>query len=228
MYNVEKLEGEWKLYRRKRRIRPVALFLFILSMGFAVLYYMQQNGIKMDQNNTKQIVATDDIPTGKEDRRESNTIGKISNLKTEVPSLREKKVERRPKVGQIIFQEEGKILSQKPNKRKNLVIQVTERGGKDIANDIENRFEYSKNASDSLFLAKYYYDKMNYNKAEKWALETNRLDSSIEESWLIFAKSQVKQGKRIEALKVLKVYLDKSGSRKAKVLMDKIRRGKNF
>ncbi len=69
---------------------------------------------------------------------------------------------------------------------------------------------------------------MEYAKAEKWALETNKLDNAIEESWLIFAKAQAKQGKRIESLKVLKAFFDQGGSSKAKILMDRIRRGKNF
>jgi len=131
-------------------------------------------------------------------------------------------------VGQIIFQDTREASAPPRKKKKSILIQVTERGSKDIAADIENRFEFAKDKSDSLFLAKYYYDKMEYAKAEKWALETNKLDNTIEESWLIFAKAQAKQGKRVEALKVLQAFYEQSGSPAARVLMDKIRRGKRF
>lgn len=228
MYNVEKLERQWVRYRRKKIIFPAIAGLFVFTVVVVSMY-----GISSDKHvsgaGTAMRSTPKDISSGaKKGTVEKSVSGKLDILSTGVPSLSSKPDSAQPKVGKIIFQDASEKPAQKVRKRKNLLIQITERGGKDIAADIENRFEFAKDKSDSLFLAKYYYDKMDYEKAEKWALETNRIDNTVEESWLIFAKSLAKRGKRIEALKVLRALSDKSESASGKKLMDKIRRGQRF
>jgi len=228
MYNVDKLERQWIGYRRKKMILPALLVLLTIA-AISVTLYMGMVEKTLDRNET--IIAMKEAhPTSSGTAQESpeKKVGRLDILATEVPSLSSLEKRERPKAGQIIFQDANEGTHSQRRKKKNLVIQVTERGGKDIVVDIENRFEFAKDKSDSLFLAKYYYDKMEYAKAAKWALETNKLDNTVEESWLIFAKSLVKQGKRIESLKVLKAFLEQGGSTKARALMDKIRRGKSF
>ncbi len=228
MYNVDKLEKQWKRYRLKKAIIPSVSILVIIVIATAVYFNLDNKESTETNRSLTSNIKSDKIESNKSNisNEQESRRPKTMSLETEVPSLRS---EDKPKVGQIVFQDEPHVEKRiKPKKRKNLLIQVTERGGKDIAEDIENRFEFAKDKSDSLFLAKYYYDKMEYAKAEKWAFETNKLDSNIEESWLIFAKAQAKQGKRIDALKVLNAYIEQTDSRKAKVLMDKIRRGKSF
>jgi len=94
--------------------------------------------------------------------------------------------------------------------------------------DIEKRFSSTQNKDDALFLARYYYDKKQYKKALRWSLETNKLDSNIEESWLLFGKAKAKLGQRMDAIRVLQSYVDRTGSSKAKKLLGNIRRGKAF
>ncbi len=94
--------------------------------------------------------------------------------------------------------------------------------------EIEDRFKSYQDPKDSLKLAKIYYKKGDYKKAESWAVSTNNLDGDIEESWLIFAKSRAKQGDRKDAIKVLQSYYDETNSAKAKDLLVKIRFGKPF
>ena len=96
------------------------------------------------------------------------------------------------------------------------------------AKEVEERFKESQDTADSLYLAKYYYKKGDYAKAESWAIVTNNIDGDIEESWLIFAKARAKQGKRVDAIKVLQTYYDETKSKKAKQLLDKLRLGKPF
>ena len=232
MYNVEKLEQQWLRYRRKKILVPLFASLGLISSAAAVFYFVggTQTGSSSDPESTRgssaNAIAT---ATGAGERSPvQKPAARLGSLATEVPSLETERAAQKPRVGQIIFQEDAAPSTSRRKKKKSILIQVSERGSKDIAADIENRFEFAKDKSDSLFLAKYYYDKMNYPKAEKWALETNKLDNTIEESWLIFAKAQAKQGKRLEALKVLKAFYEQSSSPKAKVLMDKIRRGKRF
>ena len=94
--------------------------------------------------------------------------------------------------------------------------------------EIEERFKSYQDPKDSLKLAKIYYKKGDYKKAESWAVSTNNIDGDIEESWLIFAKSRAKQGDRKDAIKVLQSYYDETNSAKAKDLLVKIRFGKPF
>jgi tetratricopeptide (TPR) repeat protein len=96
----------------------------------------------------------------------------------------------------------------------------------DELNSVIKRFEKLKNPALSLFIAKKYYVKGNYQEAYNYALETNRLNPEIEESVLIFSKSLVKLGKREDAISTLKAYLGKSNSTEATILLDKIEKGK--
>jgi len=92
----------------------------------------------------------------------------------------------------------------------------------------EERFKSTQDPQDSLYLAKYYYKKGNYDKAETWAVNTNSIDGDIEDSWIIFAKARAKQGHRVDAIKVLQSYYDETSSAKAKELLDKLRRNIPF
>ncbi len=94
--------------------------------------------------------------------------------------------------------------------------------------EIEDRFKATQDPKDSLYIAKYYYKKGDYKKAETWAINTNNIDGDIEESWIIFAKARAKQGFRVDAIKVLQSYYDETKSPKAKELLDKLRFGKKI
>ena len=228
MYNVDKLEEQWYKYTRKKLILPTTVSLLLVT-GLGVYFFVISTNVPIESREAngslskKHIPHNDDIATvkiGTINNQETKKTS-IKQLETKVPSLEENRI------GKIIFQNSEPKHKEKYQK-KNLLIKFTERGDKDIAKDIKNRFSFAKDKSDSLFLAKYYYDKNEYLEAEKWALETNKIDSSIEESWLIFAKSKARQGKRVESLKVLQAFFKETGSHNAKILIDKIRRGKNF
>jgi tetratricopeptide (TPR) repeat protein len=87
---------------------------------------------------------------------------------------------------------------------------------------MKEKFAKSKHSREALLIAKAYYSEGDYNKAEEWALKANNLDSSLGESWYLFAKAKAKQGQKDEAIKVLASYYKKSHAPKAKVLMTKI------
>jgi len=88
---------------------------------------------------------------------------------------------------------------------------------------MKQKFSQNKNPRDALLVAKAYYSAGNYKKAEEWALKANSLNSNLDESWLIFAKSKDKMGKRREALKILIAYYNKSKSSKVKALINKMK-----
>jgi hypothetical protein len=96
----------------------------------------------------------------------------------------------------------------------------------DYVKIMKDKFEKSKNPREAVLLAKAYYKEGQYVDAEQWALTANKLNNSLEESWLIFAKSKVKLGKRDEAIKILASYHKKSSSMEAKKLIGQIKTGK--
>ena len=79
-----------------------------------------------------------------------------------------------------------------------------------------------------MYLAKYYYGKKKYKKAEYWAMQANSIDSTKEDSWIVFGKAKAKQGHRTDALRVLQAYYDRSGSMRVKELIHRIRKGKPY
>ncbi|MHC3993881.1 hypothetical protein ACXWTF_03575 [Thiomicrolovo sp. ZZH C-3] len=95
---------------------------------------------------------------------------------------------------------------------------------KDIQ-DVIARFKKSKNPILSLFVAKRYYHIGNYQQAYNYALITNELDSTIEDSWLIFAKSLYKMDQKEMAIKTLRSYMQESSSVKAKITLDQMEKG---
>jgi hypothetical protein len=91
--------------------------------------------------------------------------------------------------------------------------------------DVIRRFKKNKNPALGLFIAKRYYETNRYKKAYNYALITNDIDSKIEDSWLIFAKSLVKLDQKEMAVKALTSYVDESGSTRAKMLLEEITKG---
>ena len=91
---------------------------------------------------------------------------------------------------------------------------------------MKRKFLKHKNPRDALLLAKVFYKRKLYKKAEKWSFSANKIDKSLEESWIIFAKSKAKLGKKDEAIKILFMYYKKNKSKKIKELIQNIKRGR--
>ncbi len=87
------------------------------------------------------------------------------------------------------------------------------------------RFKKNKNPALSLFVAKRYYSIGNYQQSYNYALMTNELNSEIEDSWMIFAKSLVKLDQKEMAIKTLNTYIEESQSINAKILLESIQKG---
>ena len=96
----------------------------------------------------------------------------------------------------------------------------------DDLQDIIKRFKKTNNPTLGLFLAKRYYDTQKYDLAYNYALLTNQIDSKLDMSWIIFAKSLVKLGHKDMAIKTLKTYIKDSDSRQGAILLDEIESGR--
>jgi len=92
--------------------------------------------------------------------------------------------------------------------------------------EIIKRFKKNNNPALSLFVAKKYYELGNYEQSYNYALITNQINSNIEASWLVFAKSLVKLHKKDKAIHTLQAYIKVSHSSNAKILLNEITSGK--
>ncbi len=133
---------------------------------------------------------------------------------TEIPLLEETTVQQSLKP----------IKTKKKEKRhKKIHLKIIETSHVSAYKDVEKRFYQSHELEDSLFLARAYFNRGNYKKAEYWALQTNRINQNIEESWLIFVRSKVKLGHKNEAINILESYIKRSHSEEAKKLLIKLK-----
>ena len=112
-----------------------------------------------------------------------------------------------------------------PIEEKKALITMTKNQDESDLKDVIRRFKQNKNPALSLFIAKRYYDLEQYQKSYNYALMTNEIDKSIDESWIIFSKSLVKLGQHELATLTLKSYLKTSKSTQAEILLRKIESG---
>ncbi len=231
MYDIKPLEEEWKKYKKKKR-RPWFVLIFsiliILLVSLTFLNYKEIDFIQFyDKSKVESIT------------NKSTTLLIDKALTTlELKKTRENKVQQITELEAmtVMSNENGSIeivedlpLSEDhgtiKEPRKKMHLDIIETTSISAYKDVAKRFHQSHDTDDSLFLAKSYYRKGNYKKAEYWALQTNKVNGNIEESWLIFAKSKMKLGRKNEAINVLTTFIKRSNSSEAKSLLYKIKKG---
>jgi hypothetical protein len=225
MNEIEELEKRWIKYKLKRSLTAIfylsAIVIVALSIpsGYEMFREYQarkaEEAKKKEQNRT--VVATNSEPVARKDTPQPEEMASIKP---------EKRKHVRAKVNIIVSDEP--IDADNPNITTNGIDFGNGVDNKTLVKTIESRFKVTKDYDDAMFLAKYYYGKRSYRKSEHWAMRANSIDSSQEESWIIFAKSKAKQGRRADSLRVLQAYFDRTGSMRVKKLIDRIRKGKKF
>jgi len=219
MYDIKELEEQWKRYNRKK-MRPwiVATVLLCALIVAAVIfgqksleYLLVSFSDKKETTALKQKLVTDIYLSSP-----------IEQLETK---SKEVLIESPMEIGGERMQ--GGIKEEHPSKKQNsLHIEVIEtQTNMNAYKEVEKRFRLGHDPDDSLFLAKAYYLKGMYKEAEYWALQTNKINENIEESWLIFIKAKAKRGHRNEAIRILNTYIGKTNSVEGKILLDKIKKG---
>ncbi len=228
MYDMVQLEEQWRRYRLRKYLKFSAIAaIFLVIFSVVSLWYFDLFGISSSKiRANKHVVKNDTTPPV-----EVNATIFSSNS-----SIAEEDDNSRKKHGwNMVFNDDeseglsrSSAQSNKKSTTKKVNIELTTRKNSLSAKEIVARYRFAKNKDDALFLARFYYEKKQYKDSLNWALETNKLDSEIEESWLIFARSKVMLGKRMEAIRILQAYFDRTGSSVAKSLLNKIRLGKKF
>ena len=90
---------------------------------------------------------------------------------------------------------------------------------------LKERYNETGRAFYAILISKEYYKKRLYLKSLLWATTANSIDSSSEESWIMFAKNKVKLGKKNDAINALSAYLRVNNSKKIKILLTNIKNG---
>jgi len=134
----------------------------------------------------------------------------------------------KPKMTIIVSDRQGHTLSSQESKTPAVKLKVSKVRNQQVVRQIEKRFRMTRDYDDAIYLAKYYYRQHRYKQAEYWAMQANTIDSTQEESWMLFGKAKAKRGMRADALKVLQAYYDRTGSVRVKDLIDRIRKGKSY
>ncbi len=251
MHEVKVLEQRWRQYNRKRRY-PLYLLLGISIVTLAVLYLkrdayfpllrsqtMQKNVLSSVTHNVliqpstfvlngtidsldfekkqEEVVDNHHILSSKLALSEApvlpvEDIPLLDNLKNTVRSVVKKKRDNKSEIGSE---------HQKPYKK--IKLKIIESTNIQAYKDVEHRFYKTHDPVDALFLAKAYFKMGKFNNAAYWALEANKINSNIEESWILFAQSKAKLRHINEAIRILESYLKRENSLKAKKLLKKLK-----
>ena len=229
MYDIKLLEEKWNRYRRKKR-RPIAISI-LLSLLFiiGILFFLNDEiflqvdklntEVKIEKKYTSSIAQSNDTLDYVQPQKNVSIQTKVIHNNEQSPVITI--VESIPILEEEKEQKSSKIEREKPHKK--IQLNIIESSSLDAYKDVEKRFDKTHDIDDSLFLAKSYYRKGIYKKSEYWALQTNKINSNIDESWIIFAQSKMKQGQKNEAVRILSNYVKRSGSEKAKNILNKLK-----
>ena len=251
MYDIPELERKWRKYKRNQIKKPLLIGLgaLILIGGISIVattYFSDTNKDKLTNNSqkstSKQTQQKSAIIITKTTAPQQNITQQVTQKSTNENPLLATQPTQTQQEEQIdltnakivkpnLPKDDIRVIGFDNKDKKSVVIpkkSVQEIQDQEKIAEIEDRFKATQDPKDSLYIAKYYYKKGNYKKAETWAINTNNIDGDIEESWIIFAKARAKQGFRVDAIKVLQSYYDETKSPKAKELLDKLRFGKEI
>jgi tetratricopeptide (TPR) repeat protein len=246
MINIKELEKRWYKYKTKGLIlisSIVAILLILVYGGYYILYKLDLDisFIEQESKPTTSKIIKETNSTAIEEKKESDDVLLAPTIPiVDLEQEKKKDKEKRRKVAKKKRIDSQKRLvkaktdtyltakeltvvngsSTKSREKKKINLH---RSSDNYMSIMKNKFQKNKNPREALLIAKAYYKAGNYKNAEEWALKANNLDKKLDESWLVFAKSQEKLGKRKEALKVLVAYYKTSKSPKAKALIDKIK-----
>ena len=245
MYDIKPLEEEWKKYKKKKR-KPWYSFIFSIliigTLAFSFLNYKDVIFSKFENNESvavdkpkPSVILLDSALTTLEVKKEiikkliieksanDHNIGTETDDPVVIDDPMRYKHPNAKKVSITVTEPIKKpVIVEKP--RKKMHLNIIETTSASAYKDVAKRFAETSDTDDSLFLARTYYEQGNNKKAIYWALKTNKVNSNIEESWLIFAKAKARSGHKKEAIHILSSYVKRSNSFEAKALLKKLKK----
>ena len=121
--------------------------------------------------------------------------------------------------GQPLPNEE--IIELEPKAKPKIDIQISSENNE--ISMLKENFNKNKNPEIALKIARKCYQDKRYSDTIKWALSANNLDSSIEESWVMFAKAKYMLKQKDDALRALEEYNKNKNKPEINELINKIK-----
>ena len=121
--------------------------------------------------------------------------------------------------GQSLPNEEVRELE--PKAKPKIDIQISSENNE--ISMLKENFNKNKNPEIALKIARKCYQDKRYSDTIKWALSANNLDSSIEESWVMFAKAKYMLKQKDDALRALEEYNKNKNKLEINELINKIK-----
>jgi len=242
MYDIKPLEEEWNRYKKKKMKPWYVLIVSFLLVSLFTLVFLNYKDLILSKlshldNNTsvslnKPIQTTVLVDKALTTLEVKNEIIKkeINNSKAEIktdisPMVDDPMRYQHPNAKKVAINVTEPIrkpvVIEKP--RKKMHLDIIQTSSASAYRDVEKRFPDTQDVDDSLFLARTYYNKGNNKKAIFWALQTNKINANIEESWLIFAKAKARSGHKNEAIRILSSYVKRSNSFEARALLKEMK-----
>ncbi len=236
---IRQLEKKWFGYKLKEQSRK-ALFTAgaLIVVGSGIFLYTYSAKIPLLLKEVKKELP---FPKKSKEQKEQKTAKaepkKNSGQKKQVLALNTKFLENiqknPPKPSTVHKKKEEAVKFKKPDIKALSLTEIEEEKPKirieskkvDTLTFLKKKFEATKKADYALMVAEEYYEKKNYKKALKWAIKANDADASNEKSWILFAKSKTKLGRKKEAIKALKIYLQNRESQRVFNILEQIRSG---
>ncbi|WP_459899156.1 CDC27 family protein [Campylobacter concisus] len=113
------------------------------------------------------------------------------------------------------------IIELEPKAKPKIDIQISSENNEIFM--LKENFNKSKNPEIALKIARKCYQDKRYIDTIKWALSANNLDSSIEESWVMFAKAKYMLKQKDDALRALEEYNKNKNKPEINELINKIK-----
>jgi len=229
MHEYEILEQTWRKYRTKKRIKFAAIVGALLFSGVGIGYYWYSVNAKQKhmpahthkERNESQSIAKNlllpDLSFEKSAERYAKAVSK-TEAKRSVQKVRQKSLQQ-PQSQNL---SQPQVPSVSPSGAK--LLKAVSHDKLDLSK-LQQQFAKTNDIGIALIIAKEYYGRGNYKEASRWALKANNIDKNNEESWIIFAKSAYKMGKKRTAMNALKIYYKKSRSQRALKLLRKMAQG---
>ena len=246
MNSMKELEKKWFRYKLKKSIPWFILFFYLILMGVYINYKVIVDRFIINKYNylSKTYLKEEEIPVDNTVKKEkivevnktntliikerNDTIVDL-NISDDIFDINDTIYEEN--ISEPFFEEKilddklpkvktkNEILEEEIEKRHEKQYIYIKKSSKEYK-DVEKRFSLSQDPEDALFLARLYYEKKNYKKAEEWAFIANELNDELEESWLIYAKAKQARGQNAKAIHILRSYLKKKNSIRAKKLLE--------
>lgn len=253
MLSIDELERKWLIYKIKSYIPHaiIAIIIFVIALVVFMVTNSESDKTPIADTSIKKIEKVEQEPTSATSKTEQNSVNSIddtsdkkpkeNSLKTTTvekviisPSFnfmndiekdtKQKTIKRPTKKADV--KKKIEIKPKVKEEKNNIVINIGKEDTQKEIQDVIRRFKKTNSPVLSLFVARKYYELGDYTMAYNYALITNKIDSEIETSWLIFAKSLVKLNQKDKAIKTLKEYINHSHSSRARTLLDEILSGK--